>query len=78
MIIRIINEIEEDTYKHLNEFKENTNKQLNEIRKTMQDMKEEFNEDIESLKNSENGKSDKNSVESLTNRLDQVEDSLRV
>jgi hypothetical protein len=29
MIVRTINEIKEDTNKHLNEFKENTNKQLN-------------------------------------------------
>jgi vacuolar-type H+-ATPase subunit H len=60
-ITRIINEIEEDTYKHLNEFKDNTNKELNEfqentikllheMRKTMQDMKEEFNQDTEILK----------------------------
>jgi hypothetical protein len=36
MIIRLIHEIEEDTYKHLKEFEENTNKQLDRIRKTIE------------------------------------------
>jgi hypothetical protein len=48
MIVRMINEIKEDTNKHLNEFKENTNKQLNKI--GMWDMKEEFHKDKEILK----------------------------
>jgi hypothetical protein len=44
----VINEIKENTNKHLNEFKENTNKQLNEIRKTTQDIKEKFNHEKDS------------------------------
>jgi hypothetical protein len=46
-MIRMINEIKEDIYKHVIEFKEDTNKQLNEIRQIMKDMKKEFNKDIE-------------------------------
>jgi uncharacterized lipoprotein YehR (DUF1307 family) len=38
-MLRMINEILKNMYKHLNEFKENANKQLNEIGKTMKDMK---------------------------------------
>jgi hypothetical protein len=41
MIIRIISEIKEDTYKHLNQFKGNAQEQLTEIRKTMESMKKQ-------------------------------------
>jgi hypothetical protein len=60
-MIRMINEIKEDMYKHLKAFKGNTNKWLNklkddtnkqqdEMRKVMQDMKEKFSNAIEVLK----------------------------
>jgi archaellum component FlaC len=58
----------------------NSNKQVNEIKKTMQDVKKEFNKDIDMLKyQTENleMKSSisqiKTSLESLANRVEQIE-----
>jgi uncharacterized protein YukE len=63
---------------------ENTRNQLNEIRKTMQDIKGEFNKVIESWGGNTNWssakekllKSNKKSVESISSRLNQVEDKI--
>jgi DNA mismatch repair ATPase MutS len=45
MLIRMINEIKEDTHKELNELKNSTNQQLNEARQNSK----KFNKDIEIL-----------------------------
>jgi gas vesicle protein len=89
MIVKMINDLKEETQnlvfdlkevmnKQLNEFKENTNKQMNETKKTIQDMKEEINKDMETLKiNPSNINNSipkiKISIESLGIRVKQVE-----
>jgi uncharacterized protein YicC (UPF0701 family) len=61
-IVKVINNLKEETQKpgfdlkedmneELNELKENTNQEVNEIKKTIQDTKEEINKHMETLKN---------------------------
>jgi gas vesicle protein len=92
IMVRMINELKEETQKlvtdfkeemskQLNELKENTNKQMNEIKKTMQDMKEKINKDMEVLKNNQSEINStiskiKISIESLANRVEQVENRI--
>jgi signal transduction histidine kinase len=72
-----------DTNNHLNECKKDRNKQLSEIRKTIQDMKGKFNKDIKSLKRSIKALEIKSSLShiknfsnSLSSRMEQVEDRI--
>jgi methyl-accepting chemotaxis protein len=88
-IVKMINDLKEETQKlvfdlkgnvnkQLNEHKENTNKQMNEIKQTIQDMKEEINKHMETLKNNQfkisNSISQINiTIGSLANRVEQAE-----
>jgi chromosome segregation ATPase len=79
-----LNELKEDFNKCLNKTKI-TEKEINEIKKTAQDMREKFNKDMESLRQNNQTESleirsslsqIKNTVESHSSRLEQVEDRI--
>jgi gas vesicle protein len=50
---KLVLDLKEDMNKQLNELKENINKQMNEIKNTIKNIKEEINKDMETLKNNQ-------------------------